>query len=97
MTKSEVFDFLSRSTNNQFISNALFEACVEDALDTKYIKNGVQYTPSIKYIVRRAISNCKTILNFPNIYFRDIYIADHIHNKEEYLSQLSLLENVIEL
>lgn len=93
MKKNEVITFINEKSNNSFEWNPLFNACLCEATETVYTKNGEPFTPPCQEFALRFAKHAKSLLEFGfrGLIFRQVSIEDYLNDREQLIAQLDQL------
>mgnify|MGYP006952223444 FL=1 len=95
MDKSEVLSFISGLSESSLLACSLFDACVDEALNVRIIRNGVEVERSVQEIAADAAGNCRVLLNNirpdVSLTFRGVNVNQYFPHREKLRSQLDRL------
>lgn len=95
MNRSEVLSFISGLSESSLLTCPLFDVCVDEALNVRMIRNGVEIERSVQEIAADAAGNCRVLLNSiqpdESLTFRGVNVNQYLPQREKLRSQLDRL------
>jgi hypothetical protein len=95
MDKSEILSFIGGLPESSLLACQLFDVCIDEALNVRIVRNGIEIERSAQEIAADAAGNCQVLLNNirsdVSLIFRGVSVNQYFPQREKLRSQLDLL------
>ena len=95
INKSEILSFIGGLPESSLLACQLFDICIDEALNVRIARDGIETERSVQEIAADAARNCQVLLNNirpdVSLTFRGVSVNQYLPQREKLRSQLDRL------